>query len=97
MDIVKSVMHGRRDDPEPPWKDADWMGSRDARAIRILSEFIAPQNILIDRGIKDTVVFFGSARTDLEDEDSKAAIELAKRLSTWATTSAENGGGARAD
>ncbi len=97
MDIVKSVMHGRRDDPEPPWKDADWMGSRDARAIRILSEFIAPQNILIDRGIKDTVVFFGSARTDLEDEDSKAAIELAKRLSTWATTPVEEGGGARAN
>ena len=90
-------MQGRPENPKPPWKDTTWMESRDGRAVRILSEFLAPQNLLIDRGIRDTVVFFGSARTDLDADDSKAAIELAKRLSSWATKPMEDGGGARSD
>ncbi len=93
----RKLMRRLQEDPNPPWNDPVWMSGRDARAIRILTEFLAPQSILFDKGIRDTVVFFGSARTELEHPDSKAAREIANRISTWATTSPDDGGGARKD
>lgn len=97
QEVSHKLMSRRQKDPNPPWNDPEWMGGRDARAIRILTEFLAPQSILFDKGIRDTVVFFGSARTDLEHADTIAAREIAKRLSIWATTSPDEGGGARED
>lgn len=43
--------------------DPDFMHSREARAIRILSEYIEPEKRFRDMNIEHTVVFFGSART----------------------------------
>ena len=83
--------------PEPPWNEHEWMTSRDARGIRMLAEFLGPQSKLINRGITDTIVFFGSARTDLNADDTRAATELSTRLSKWALTPREQGGGARPD
>ena len=97
QEVSRKLMRRLQEDPRPPWNDPEWMGGRDARAIRIMTEFLAPQSILFDRGIRDTVVFFGSARTDLKHADAEAAREIAKRLSTWATTSPKEGGGARED
>ncbi len=93
QEVSRKLMRRLQEDPRPPWNDPEWMGGRDARAIRIMTEFLAPQSILFDRGIRDTVVFFGSARTDLKHADAEAAREIAKRLSTWATTSPKEGGG----
>jgi len=48
--------------PPKSYKDADFLNSADARIIRIMSEFIAPQARFRREQIRDTIVFFGSAR-----------------------------------
>ena len=85
-------MTARESHPDPPWNDADWMASRDARPIRMMTEFMAPQSLLIDSGITDTVVFFGSARTPLDEPDCLAATEIARRISAWAIDTGPDGG-----
>ena len=42
--------------------NADFLQSDDARPLRILSEYFEPHRRFTQEGIKDTVVFFGSAR-----------------------------------
>lgn len=49
--------------PVTAFDDPDFMHSREARVIRILSEYIDPEKRLRERDIGHTVVFFGSART----------------------------------
>ena len=48
----------------PPkfYKDAEFMHSPDARSLRILSEYLGPLSYFHREKIKDTIVFFGSAR-----------------------------------
>ena len=48
--------------PEKAYKNIEFLNSPNARVIRILSEYIEPQARFRRLGIKDTVVFFGSAR-----------------------------------
>jgi uncharacterized protein (TIGR00730 family) len=42
--------------------NAEFLQSNDARPLRILAEYLEPHRRFTDEGIKDTVVFFGSAR-----------------------------------
>ncbi len=42
--------------------DPDFMHSREARSIRILSEYLEPEKRFREKNIEHTVVFFGSAR-----------------------------------
>ncbi len=56
-----------------------WMGLRLA-ALRILSEYLEPLSHFQQERIKDTIVFFGSARS--------------KKMVRWATTIATRGTGA---
>jgi uncharacterized protein (TIGR00730 family) len=44
------------------YHDLEFIDSPAARPIRLLSEFLEPQQQLRREGIKDTIVFFGSAR-----------------------------------
>jgi len=44
------------------YKDPTFMNSPDARALRILSEYLGPLSHFHREKIKDTIVFFGSAR-----------------------------------
>ncbi len=44
------------------YRDATFINSRSARALRILSEYLEPQNRLERFQIDDTIVFMGSAR-----------------------------------
>lgn len=48
----------------PPkfYKDPTFMNSPDARTLRILSEYLGPLSYFHREKIKDTIVFFGSAR-----------------------------------
>jgi uncharacterized protein (TIGR00730 family) len=50
--------------PKPPkaYKDLEFLNSPDARTIRMLAEFLEPQRRFRAANIKDTIVFFGSAR-----------------------------------
>ncbi len=49
--------------PPPPFLNLDFLRSPAARAVRILSEYFEPSERLRRAGIRDTIVFFGSARS----------------------------------
>ena len=49
--------------PSTFYKDPEFMNSPDARSLRILSEYLGPLSKFQRENIKDTIVFFGSART----------------------------------
>jgi len=59
------------------YKNDDFMASSDARALRILSEYLEPMERFEHYDIRDTVLFFGSARLIAEDE-AKAALTAAE-------------------
>ncbi len=47
---------------EKAYKDLEFLNSPEARGIRILAEYLEPQQRFQKEGVKDTIVFFGSAR-----------------------------------
>jgi hypothetical protein len=68
------------------FENMDFLLSREARPIRIMSEYIEPEKRLSEHGINNTIVFFGSARSkpdsgpDIIRDSYKAADEMAFRL-----------------
>jgi uncharacterized protein (TIGR00730 family) len=50
------------------YKNAEFLNSIDARTIRILAEYLYPNATFRDHHIKDTIVFFGSARIKSPEE-----------------------------
>ena len=53
----------KQDDwPQKAYKNLDFLNSADARSLRILAEYLEPQDRFQKMGVQDTVVFFGSAR-----------------------------------
>jgi len=56
-------MANRNERPGKAYINLEFLESSDARPIRILSEFLEPLRRFRTEGIKDTIVFFGSART----------------------------------
>src|SRR5258706_714429 len=86
------------DDPIPVLDSAplayqrdDFMASPQARTLRILSEYIEPQQRFRQERIQDTVVFFGSARMGPRDEAEKALGEAQKELRRLQTKAAREG------
>jgi hypothetical protein len=64
----------------------DFLNSPDARALRILAEYLEPLSHFRREKVRDTVVFFGSARIREDGPLSqyyKDARELAKLLTQW--------------
>ena len=55
------------------YKNPDFINSREARTVRILSEYIAPEALFKNKGINHTVVFFGSARITPDDNSHGTA------------------------
>ena len=78
--------------PPVPYLNPEFLKSQEARLIRILSEYIEPASRLRRHRIRDTIVFFGSARSispelaaaklDLITEEIKASGELTADLQT---------------
>ncbi len=70
--------------PLKSYEDDNFLKSNEARPIRILSEYIEPAKRFTDNDIKNTVVFFGSARANPKKGKTKknywAAEEMAFRL-----------------
>jgi len=60
------------------YKNLDFLAGREARTLRILSEYLEPQSRFQHYRIKDTIVFFGSARTRSR-EDAEAALARARQ------------------
>lgn len=70
------------------YKNLDFLNSPDARPIRILSEFFEPQRRFRQEGIKDTIVFFGSARIKSKDKAQKDLNEIRQLIKNKQTISA---------
>jgi len=75
-------------DPRRPvaYKNERFLDSPDARAIRILAEYLEPYSHFRRQKVRDTIVFFGSARSEAQgllgnyyDE----ARELARMVTEW--------------
>ena len=70
--------------PHPPsrrpkaYQDARFLESRDARALRILAEYLEPLSRFQRHNVQDTIVFMGSARL-LSQEAAAAALTKAER------------------
>ena len=55
----------------------DFLKSKDARILRILSEYLEPASRLKWKRVEDTIVFFGSARASSREEaDERLALAL---------------------
>jgi uncharacterized protein (TIGR00730 family) len=61
------------------YQDHQFLESGDARMLRILSEYLAPQARLRRAGVHHTVVFFGSARIRPRDEVLQTVQELERK------------------
>ena len=62
------------------YKNQDFLNSPSGRTVRLLSEYLEPYSRLKASDIKDTVVFFGSARTLPEDIARKNLRETEAKL-----------------
>jgi uncharacterized protein (TIGR00730 family) len=62
--------------PFKAYENLEFMQTNDARVIRILSEYLEPASRLKWQRVKDTIVFFGSARVEPRDVAQKRLEEL---------------------
>ena len=68
------------------YRNGTFLDTPDARALRILSEYLYPLSHFRHEKVKDTIVFFGSARTFETGPNARYyedARELARRLTLW--------------
>jgi uncharacterized protein (TIGR00730 family) len=68
------------------YKNASFLDSDDARPIRILSEYLEPLHAFREQGVRDTIVFFGSARLAEDGPLGRYyadARELARLITAW--------------
>jgi len=73
--------------PKRAYEDLEFLKSNEARTIRILSEYLEPAKRLTENDIRNTVVFFGSARANPDfgkgRDNYLAAEEMAFRLGNF--------------
>jgi len=60
--------------PEKAYKNLAFLNSAEARPVRVLAEFLEPGSRFRKHRVKDTIVFFGSARSRPMDE-AQAALD----------------------
>ncbi len=75
-----------RSGPPLAYRDGDFLDSDEARPVRILSEYLQPLRALRRHRVRDTIVFFGSARLDADGPLARyyaEARELARRITEW--------------
>ncbi|MCY2958795.1 MAG: LOG family protein [Planctomycetota bacterium] len=60
------------------YENQEFLGSKDARPLRILSEYLEPESRFEELRVRDTIVFFGSARI-LSREVATAQLEAARK------------------
>ena len=74
------------------YRNPDFLNSPDARGVRILCEFFEPASRFRRLRIKNTIVFFGSARLK-SSEDARAQLEEVKSRRKIAVRLAGHEGG----
>jgi uncharacterized protein (TIGR00730 family) len=65
--------------PPKAYQNPGFLHGKDARTIRILSEYLEPASRLKWQRVKDTIVFFGSARVQPLDASRKYLEDLLKQ------------------
>ena len=78
--------HGKNGGRPVAYLNESFLESPDARALRILSEYLEPLSHFRDEKIQDTIVFFGSARLHLDGPLSRYyddARTLARLITEW--------------
>jgi hypothetical protein len=68
------------------YEDPDFLASDDARPLRIVAEYLGPLRGFRRAKVRDTIVFFGSARLTSEGPMGRfydEARELARLITTW--------------
>jgi len=81
--IKDETKNGRR---PVAYLNESFLESADARPLRILSEYLEPLSHFRDQKIQDTIVFFGSARIDIDGPLGHyydAAREVARLVTEW--------------
>jgi len=71
------------------YRNPDFVDSDDARPLRILSEYLAPLRALREQQVRDTIVFFGSARIHSDGPLGRyydEARTLAREITKWSMT-----------
>src|SRR5262245_12057213 len=71
-------MAERKRTPVKAYANETFLNSKDARALRILAEYLEPRSRFERHKVEDTIVFMGSARTPSRDE-AEAALRKAER------------------
>ncbi len=69
-----------------PYKDARFLESNDARPLRILAEYLAPMAAFQRENVRETIVFFGSARLTADGPLGRyyeGARSLARLVTEW--------------
>jgi uncharacterized protein (TIGR00730 family) len=72
--------------PSLSYEDEDFLAGEDGRPLRILAEYLVPLHRFRRANIKDTIVFFGSARLRPDGPLARyheEARELARLLTLW--------------
>ncbi len=72
--------------PVLAYRDPEFVDSDDARPLRILAEYLAPLRALREQKVRDTIVFFGSARIAPDGPMARyyaEARELARLITAW--------------
>jgi len=62
--------------PQKAYRNLEFLRGKDGRLVRILSEYLEPASRLKWQKVKDTIVFFGSARIKPLDESKKLLEDL---------------------
>jgi len=74
------------DDPLLAYRDQEFLYSEDARPLRILAEYLGPLRALREQQVRDTIVFFGSARIQQTGPLGRYYAEaraLARAITEW--------------
>jgi uncharacterized protein (TIGR00730 family) len=77
---------GTSDAPELAYENTNFLESDDARPLRILAEYLEPLSRFRREGIRDTIVFFGSARLTPDGPMGRYysdAVTLAQLITEW--------------
>ncbi|MEX0735939.1 MAG: TIGR00730 family Rossman fold protein [Bacteroidota bacterium] len=69
------------------YNNTEFLNSPDARTIRLISEFLEPMRRFRQNNVRDTIVFFGSARIRSKREATRNLKDIKKRLGSVARIS----------
>jgi uncharacterized protein (TIGR00730 family) len=88
MKQPKSGSKKQNEIPPKAYRNDVFLGSPDARPIRMLSEFLEPSGRLRRAGVRDTIVFFGSARLKPHTDAQREFLDAERAISRRAKSSA---------